>query len=248
MAKQLDILALEPFFGGARRAMLETVVRCSRHRWTVLKLPRRLAAAAIWFAEQISRHWVGGLDVLFTSEAMNLASLYQLAPQLARHPSVAYFHEHQLPDLTARQRHVDEPLDLVNLSTAQAAEEIWFNSAYHRESFMRRAAALVDRHPELSGRDPIRRIRSKAQLVPPPVDLDLVHEVGDASAIPREPHRAFVETRGADVPLLNGALAILRRRGVPISVVTVGPLDGLDPAVPRAAIAERDDAAELRGM
>src|SRR5688500_302871 len=84
-APQLDILALEPFYGGARRAMLETLCRCSRHRWTVLKLPprrmeRRLSAAANWFAEQLSRHWVGRVDLLFTSEAMNLASLYQLMP------------------------------------------------------------------------------------------------------------------------------------------------------------------------
>ena len=57
MAAQLDILALEPFYGGARRAMLDTIMRYSRHRWTLLRLPprrieRRLAAAAHWFAEQ----------------------------------------------------------------------------------------------------------------------------------------------------------------------------------------------------
>src|SRR6186713_1901758 len=92
-APQLDILALEPFYGGARRAMLETLVRCSRHRWTVLKLPprrieRRLSAAANWFAEQLSRHWVGHVDLVFTSEALNLASLYQLLPNLRRKPAV----------------------------------------------------------------------------------------------------------------------------------------------------------------
>src|SRR4051812_9579436 len=56
---QLDILALEPFYGGARRVMLESLIKCSRHRWTLLKLPprrieRRLIAAAHWFAEQLS--------------------------------------------------------------------------------------------------------------------------------------------------------------------------------------------------
>src|SRR5262245_9728403 len=121
-APQLDILALEPFYGGARRAMLETMVRCSRHRWTVLKLPprrmeRRLSVAANWFAEQLSRHWVGRVDLLFTSEAMNLASLYQLMPALRRKPSVVYFHENQLPHV---HTNTDSPLDLVNLNTANA--------------------------------------------------------------------------------------------------------------------------------
>ena len=87
MSKQLDILALEPFYGGGRRHMLETLIHYSRHRWTVLKLPprrieRRLTAAAHWFAEQLSRHWVGRVDLLFTSEALNLADLYRLMPNL----------------------------------------------------------------------------------------------------------------------------------------------------------------------
>src|SRR5665213_3991765 len=109
MPAQLDILALEPFYGGVRRSMLETVIRCSRHRWTVLKLPprrieRRLSVAANWFAEQLSRHWSGRVDLLFTSEAMNLSSLYRLVPALARQPSVVYFHDNQLPDPLAPSR------------------------------------------------------------------------------------------------------------------------------------------------
>src|SRR5687767_3416269 len=138
MPGQLDILALEPFFGGPRRAMLETVTRCSRHRWTVLKLPprrieRRLTAAAHWFAEQLSRHWAGRVDLLFTSEAMNLADLYRMAPTLLHKPSVVYFHSNQLPDSSATEL---APVDMVNLNTASAASEIWFNSLYHLRSFL----------------------------------------------------------------------------------------------------------------
>src|SRR5215510_654939 len=94
---QLDILALEPLYGGARRIMLDALIHCSRHRWTLLKLPprrieRRLSAAAHWFAEQLSRHWVGRTNLLFTSEAMNLSDLYRLVPGLLQLPSVVYFH------------------------------------------------------------------------------------------------------------------------------------------------------------
>src|SRR5512140_28188 len=102
MAVQLDILALEPFYGGPRQVMLETILRHSRHRWTLLKLPprrieRRLAAAAHWFAEQLSRHWVGRVDLVFTSEAMNLADLHRRVPVLAGKPSSVYFHSNELP-------------------------------------------------------------------------------------------------------------------------------------------------------
>src|SRR5580704_6587891 len=173
MSKQLDILALEPFYGGPRRAMLETLIRGSRHRWTLLKLPprrieRRLAAAAHWFAEQLSRHWVGNLDVLFTSEALNLSDLFRLMPALLKKPSVVYFHSDQLPDPNATAQ---TPLDLVNLNTAAAASEIWFNSLYHLRSFLARADSLVRRHPELSNHSPMAELAGRAQVLLPPIDL-----------------------------------------------------------------------------
>jgi hypothetical protein len=75
MPRQLDILALEPYHGGARRAMLDALSRCSRHRWTLLKLParrfeRRQLVAATWFAEHLSRNEIGNVDVVFSSEAL----------------------------------------------------------------------------------------------------------------------------------------------------------------------------------
>src|SRR4051812_13357525 len=159
--------------------MLETVVRCSRHRWPVLKLPprrmgRRLSVAANWFAEQLTRHWVGRVDLVFTSEAMNLASLFRLMPQLAHKPSVVYFHENQLPDI---RTNTDSPLDLVNLNTANAATEIWFNSDWHRKSFLQRAKALVERHPEISAHRPLPHLKRKASVIPPAIDMS---EVGQA--------------------------------------------------------------------
>lgn len=252
MARQLDILALEPFFGGVRRAMLEAVVRYSRHRWTVLKLPprrieRRLAAAANWFSEQLSRHWVSRIDLLFTSEAMNLASLLQLTPALAAYPSVVYFHDNQLPDLSLRAGGDENELDLVNLSTAQAATEIWFNSTYHKQMFFIFARNLVERHRDLAVRKPIPALGAKARLVYPPIDLTSVQALA-GEGIARGPRTVFVETRDADVGLLNGALAALRALGVPLSLATVGPVTALDPAVPRTTVSEHDEAGQARAM
>src|SRR4051794_4848584 len=93
---QLDILALEPFYGGVRRVMLDQVIHCSRHRWTVLKLPprrieRRLTAAAHWFAEQLSRHWVGRVDMVFTNEGLELSDLYRLGAGPPEKPAGRFF-------------------------------------------------------------------------------------------------------------------------------------------------------------
>jgi hypothetical protein len=250
MRTQLDILALEPFYGGIRRAMLASVMRCSRHRWTLLKLPprrmeRRLAAAANWFAEQLGRHFSGHVDVLFTSEAMNLANLYRLVPELASRPSVVYFHENHLPPVNARE---DGPLDLVNLNTAMAATEIWFNSDYHMANFRARATALVARHPELESRNPLRAIGEKSHLVPPPLDLGYVAEVRATQAVEHQPATIFVETRDADVKLLNYALELLHGQGHQFNLITVGPVKQLSAEWPRKTIREIDEPAQILGM
>jgi hypothetical protein len=282
MSAQLDILALEPFYGGARRTMLETIIRCSRHRWTLLRLPprrieRRLTTAAIWFAEQLTRHWVGRVDLVFTSEALNLADLYRLMPALGRKPSVVYFHSNQLPDPNAVRT---LPVDMVNLNTATAANEIWFNSLYHLRTFLAKASALVKRHPELSFHNPMPQLTGKAQLMLPPVDLAPPpshasvtadeHGAGGgngdvsaalassastgalvAPALPqRNKRRIFVETRDANVNRLNLALQNVSRWGEKFELITVGPVEELAPEFPRTTIPEHDDAghaAALRG-
>jgi hypothetical protein len=249
MPRQLDILALEPFYGGARRAMLETVIRCSRHRWTLLKLPprrieRRLTAAANWFAEQLTRHWAGSVDLLFTSEALNLANLNRMMPMLSRKPSVVYFHSNELPSPGAD----GGSLELVNLNTAAAATEIWFNSEYHLETFIERAAAVVTRHAELSNHDPIPHVRAKARVMFEPIDLGAANAIAPARKPKRNPRAIFVETRDVDIELLNDALERLVRRGEQFKLITTGPVEQLAEQFDRRTISEIDEEAQLIGL
>ena len=247
MAAQLDILALEPFYGGARRAMLQTIRRCSRHRWTILKLPprrmeRRLSAAANWFAAQLVRHFSGNIDLLFTSDAMNLASLFRLVPELASKPSVVYFHDNHLPQTASSQA---GPFDLVNLNAAMVATEIWFNSEYHERTFFERATALANRHPELGEAFPL--ITDKASMVPPPMDLRFVFEVNGEHKSQRQPDTIFLETRDADVEVLNSAFQIVARDRR-VRLVTVGPVDRLTDVCERTTVRESDEVGQAIGM
>lgn len=247
---QLDILALEPFYGGARKSMLGTLIAHSKHRWTLLKLPprrmeRRLAAAANWFAEQLSRHWVGRVDLLFTSEALNLADLIRLLPEVAQKPSVVYFHENQLPDpppikISAK--------DVVNIASAQVATELWFNTPYHLDNFARRASALLARHPELASHDPIPEIMLKARLMPPPIDLSVTGDISPFKQLQRRKQLIFVETRDTDLRLLNDGLHLLRSRGEKFDLVTVGPVKELSSEFARTALPEWDDFAHTAAM
>jgi len=210
-------------------------------------MERRLAAAAQWFAEQLTRHWVGRLDLLFTSEAMNLADLVHLLPHLAKKPSVVYFHDNQLPVVPPAGRVY--PNDLVNLSTGMAATELWFNSLYHLKSFAQRATALVEMHVELSSRNPMPDLIGKSRLMPPPLDLLPATPIQrSGGAVERQAHTIFVETREADMELLNAGLRILAEREGPFRLITVGPLKDLSDQFPRVAITEFDDLAQVDGI
>ncbi len=250
MSRQLDILALEPFYGGARRSMLDSLSRCSRHRWTLLKLParkmeRRLLVAATWFAEHLSRNAVGNVDLLFTSEALNVADLFRLVPWLSRMPSVVYFHDNQLPEPDAYR--LDTPTDLVNLNSAMAASEIWFNSLFNLRSFLGRASGVVARHRELQVRNPLPGLTGKAQLVPPPIDMAVLHEMAGQAGVKRDPRAVLVDSRGGDHKVISTALASLEKRNEKVRVSVIGKVKGV-PESKVTILAEKDESSHLRTL
>ena len=251
MSRQLDILALEPYFGGARKSMLQTLVRCSRHRWTLLTLPprrmeRRLAAAAHWFSEQIARRDVGAVDVLFTCDALNLADLYRLCPTVVDHPSVVYFHCNQLPDPLHHDPQAQ--LDLTNLNTATAANEIWFNSTYHARSFIEAVEGLVASHAELQTRNPVADLNAKLRCVHPPVDMARTDEIIAQAGADRDPNAIYLETGDGNIELLNAALGMLFKLKHKINLFVCGPVDRLANGFPVQMIHETDIDGQINGL
>ena len=251
MPTQLDILALEPFYGGVRRQMLQTLMRLSRHRWTLLKLParrieRRLAASARWFAELLGRTEIENVHLLFTSEMLDLTDLQRIVPRLARRPSVVYFHDNQTPSL---EQGSTGPLDMVNMSSAMAATEVWFNSQFHQDSFLEKAGALVNRIPEIAGKNPVSELRSKSMVIPPPVDFGRVFAaLGSGPQVDRDPRTLFVDLRGVDVNLLLMILQRLENRGETFNLITVGSRKGLPASLPHMSIHERDETSQYRAL
>jgi hypothetical protein len=259
--RQLDILALEPFYGGGRKAVLDALTRYSRHRWTVLKLParkieRRLLVAATWFAEHLSRNNVGQFDMLVTSEALNLADLFRLVPELAQRPSVVYFHDNQLPD-PAHGR-PDTPVDLVNLNSAMAAGEVWFNSVYNLKTFLGRAARMVARHAELASRNPMPGLTAKSQLMSPPIELKGLRSPpppqqggdgdGGSPAIVKDPRALLIDARDADPAVVPGVVAKLVRRKEEMTICTIGQVKDWPDGVACEVLQERDEPRHVQEL
>jgi hypothetical protein len=249
-SSQLDILALEPYHGGHRRAMLDAIARCSRHRWTILKLParrieRRLLVSATWFAEHLSRNEIGNVDLIFASEALNLADFFRLRPDLSNRPAVVYFHDNQLPDLDGDR--LDTPTDLVNLNSATAATEIWFNSLFNLKTFLSRASGLVMRHRELQSRNPMPGLAAKAHLMPPPLEVAQAQEMALELPAPH-PRSLLVDARGGDHEAIATALSKLHAKNEAMQVTIIGRVGGLPSGLNPTFVRERDDAGHIKTL
>lgn len=174
----MRILALEPYYGGSHKAFLDGWSVASRHEFTVLMLPAykwkwRMRHSAVTFADEISRRAADdqSWDLIFCSDMLNLAEFLGLAPQSVRKlPSIVYFHENQLTYPVRFESERDYQFAMTNMTSALAAKNAWFNSAYHRDSFVDALAVFLGKMPDCRPTDAIEQIKSKSFVYPPGVD------------------------------------------------------------------------------
>ena len=187
----MRILALEPYYGGSHKAFLDGWQGHSRHQWDLMTLPAykwkwRMRHAPITFAEQLAQpltnHGQAKWDVLFCSDMLNLAEFLGLVPAKVRDlPRVAMFHENQLTYPTQQSPTQQSPTrqnptwqnqerDLhygfSNITTALAADQVWFNSRFHRHEFLTAAKQLARRMPDFQPVQAIDDIARKATVQP----------------------------------------------------------------------------------
>ncbi len=190
------LLLVEPYLTASHRAFMDGLIKHVPARWTSVGLAGRywrwrmrgaasyLAAAA---GDILKQPW----DGLICSDMLNLAELKGLAPALAQVPALLVFHENQLaypaPGRAGeKQRERDLFLAWSNLSSAQAAEAVVFNSQYHREEFLSAAGALLTRLPDMQPPGLTEAIAAKSQALPIPIDTD------EAAGLAREPRQGLL--------------------------------------------------------
>ncbi len=178
----MRVLALEPYDGGSHKAFLDGWIgageTASRHQWTRLGLPPskwkwRMRHAALTFAEKVEAlaSEGGGWDVLFVTSMLDLAQFRGLAPPaVARLPAVLYFHENQLTYPVREERERDLHFAFTHLTSAAAADQVWFNSAFHRDEFLTALENLVRRLPDFQPRAVVEALRGKSRVEPPGID------------------------------------------------------------------------------
>lgn len=173
----MRILALEPYYGGSHKAFVDGWSAVSAHNWSLFKLAPykwkwRMRHSAVTLAERISRclakkhEW----DLIFCSDMLNLAEFLGLSPHAVQKlPAVVYFHENQLTYPVQCESERDYQFAMTNMTTALAAKSVWFNSAFHKDSFLEALASFLGKMPDCQPMDAIERINSKALIYPPGV-------------------------------------------------------------------------------
>ncbi len=174
----MNVLALEPYYGGSHKAFVDGWSSRSCHDWMLLTLPPnkwkwRMRHAAITFAEEVARLIDEGVewDVLFCSDMLNLAEFLGLAPARIRQlPAVVYFHENQLTYPVQVERERDYHFVFTNITTALAARRVWFNSAFHRDEFLGALPGFLKRMPDHVPLGAVTQIRGKSEVCSPGID------------------------------------------------------------------------------
>ena len=180
---RLRILALEPYYGGSHRAVLDGLVARIDAEWTLLTLPARkwkwrmrgsaisMAAQARAYAGLSSQPHRPPFDLIFASTFLNLAEFRGLAgPAFADVPAIVYFHENQLVYPNRHNAEWDLQFPLTNVTSALAADACIFNSSWNLERFIGEIPDFIRQFPDCLPQGLAQRIAEKSQVIAPPFD------------------------------------------------------------------------------
>ena len=169
----MHILALQPYYGGSHLAAMKGWIEHSGFEFTVLDLPPRhwkwrMRHSAWTFAAEANSRWKSGQrwDAIFCTDMLNFAEFKGLVdPEIARLPSLVYFHENQFVYPSRRPDQRDSHFEITNFTTALSADEVWFNSSFNRDSMLSALTQRCEDWPDFEPKDQIEQVRAKSRVM-----------------------------------------------------------------------------------
>ena len=173
---RLRILALEPYYGGSHRAVLDGLVEHVDAEWTLLTLPARkwkwrMRGAAITMAEQAAAlsDDAREFDLVFASTFVNLAEFRGLVGgPIAATPAIVYFHENQLVYPNRHTAEWDFQFPLTNITSALSADRCLFNTQWNLDQFVGAIPGFIREFPDHHPKGVAERIGAKSEVIHPP--------------------------------------------------------------------------------
>jgi glycosyltransferase involved in cell wall biosynthesis len=174
----MHILFLNPFHGGSHAAVAEGYQDHSQHQITLLTLPIyggwrwRMRGGAVTLARMAREQQIRP-DLLLASDMLDLATFRALTRDLygAQVPAALYFHENQLTYPLPPGRKRDMSFAWINYTSALAADAVFFNSDFHRRTFLQTLSEQLGRYHDHQERASVDAIAAKASVLPPGINL-----------------------------------------------------------------------------
>ncbi|HYE96699.1 MAG TPA: DUF3524 domain-containing protein [Rubricoccaceae bacterium] len=187
----MNVLALEPWYGGSHRPFLDGLVRHSHHAFRLVTMAARywkwrMQGGAVTLATKALDLHRGGFrpDVLFATDYVNVPAFLALTrPHFDRLPVVLFFHENQLTYPVRPGDERDYTYAYVNYLSALAADRLVFNSQYHLDEFFSELPALLRRFPDYTHLDTLPRLREKATVLHLGLDLEGLDRAAPAAEV-----------------------------------------------------------------
>ncbi len=181
------VFVIEPFYGGSHKKWLDNLakhatidVKCftlSAHHWKW-----RMAAGAVELAEKVNRE----VDIpayIFVTDMLDLALFKSLLRYDYQHIKIGiYFHENQLtyPWNDKKHRERDRQFALKNFTSLLVADDVIFNSSYHRDCVFDALPEFLNAFPDNLDGERIEGIRLKSRVLSPGIDTTELETVSDA--------------------------------------------------------------------
>ncbi|MFA6498951.1 MAG: DUF3524 domain-containing protein [Desulfurivibrionaceae bacterium] len=176
----MNILVLEPYYGGSHKAFLAGLIHHLPCSFELLTLPAhswkwRMRLAAPHFARILAgdpQYTGKTFDRILCSSLVDVAALRGLLPSHLRGiPLLTYFHENQFAYPVQVSEARDVHFGLTNLTTALASDSLAFNSQYNLDSFLVGCRELLVKMPDMSLPGYEAMIRAKATILHPGLDF-----------------------------------------------------------------------------
>jgi hypothetical protein len=233
----MNICLLEPYYGGSHRRWVDGLRAHSGHKIDLLTLPARnwkwrMHGAAVTFARRMLSS-KNEYDLVLANDMMDVAAFRGILQSGGYAcPLATYFHENQLtypvsPRDGFRKARRDLHFEYINYLSALVSDRLFFNSDFHRRSFLEALEKLLSTFPDFRNEETLEGIASRASTLHLGMDLRSLGPPGARAERPenRVPlllwnHRWEYDKRPEGfLDLLVG----LRDRGIAFEVAMLGP-------------------------
>ncbi len=173
----MKILLVEAFYSGSHKKWADEYQKYSKHDVNILSLEGRhwkwrMHGAAISLANKFKK-LNDSFDLILATDMIDFACFLSLIRQHTSKQvkTAIYFHENQLTypwspkDQDVKLKR-DNHYAFINFTSALAAEKIFFNSQYHKDSFLRSLRPFLSQFPDHKPFESIDEIVSKSSVLP----------------------------------------------------------------------------------